>query len=134
MGTQKKILLIDDDADFKASVRSLLESHGYQVIDADSGKDGLQKLLEHKPNLIILDIMMESTVEGYSVNQAIKHQKAYEDLRDTPIIMVSSIASSPDERFPMAGGDLDMIRPDHYLTKPLDIPKFLEVVDRYAQK
>jgi hypothetical protein len=43
--------------------------------------------------------------------------------------MTSSIELSPDERFPMAG-ELDMIRPDFYLTKPLDIPKFLEVLQR----
>jgi CheY-like chemotaxis protein len=122
-----KILVIDDDQDFRVSVRSLLESQGYVVLEADSGKDGLRKVVEEKPDIIVLDIMMECDTEGYGVNQAIKYQDAYADYRNIPIIMTSSIELSPDERYPMAG-ELDMIRPDFYLTKPLDIPKFLEVV------
>jgi len=124
-----KTLVIDDDQDFRASVRSLLESQGYVVIEADSGKEGLRKVVEERPDLIVLDIMMECDVEGYGVTQAIKYQDAYADYRNIPIVMTSSIELSPDERFPMAG-ELDMIRPDFYLTKPLDIPKFLEVVQR----
>ena len=129
MTASSKVLVIDDDRDFRASVRSLLENHGYAVIEAESGKEGLQKLVEDKPDVILLDIMMECTTEGYGVNQAIKYQDAYEEYRDTPIIMVSSIEESPDERFPMAS-EVEMIRPDSYLTKPLDIPGFLEVVKK----
>lgn len=131
MATSSKVLVIDDDRDFRASVRFLLESHGYAVIEADSGKDGLQKVVEHKPDVIVLDIMLESWSEGYGVNQAIKYQAAYEDYRNIPIVMISAIELSPDERFPMAG-EVDMIRPDYYLTKPLDIPRFLEVMQKAA--
>jgi len=129
MATSSKVLVIDDDQDFRASVRFLLESNGYAVIEADSGKDGLQKVVEHKPDVIVLDIMLESWSEGYGVNQAIKYQAGYEDYRNIPIVMISAIELSPDERFPMAG-EVDMIRPDYYLTKPLDIPRFLEVMQR----
>ena len=131
MAASPKILVIDDDEDFRASLRSLLESHGYGVIEADSGKDGLRKLVEHKPAVIVLDIVMECDSEGYVVNQAIKYQDEYVDYRNIPILMTSSIDLNPDERFPMAG-ELDMIRPDYYFTKPLDIPRFLEVVQRAA--
>ena len=131
MNGSLKILVIDDDQDFRVSVRSLLESQGYVVLEAASGKDGLRKVVEQKPDIIVLDIMMECDVEGYGVNQAIKYQDAYAEYRDIPIIMTSSIELSPDERYPMAG-ELDMIRPDFYLTKPLDIPKFLEVLQRGA--
>jgi CheY-like chemotaxis protein len=125
------ILIIDDDQDYRASARSLLESHGYVVHEADSGREGLRKVVEQKPDIIVLDIMMECDVEGYGVTQAIKYQDAYADYRNIPIVMVSSIDLTPDERFPMAG-EVDMIRPDFYLTKPLDIPNFLEVVQRAA--
>jgi len=131
MPASLKILVIDDDQDFRASLRSLLESHGYMVLEADSGRDGLRKVVEQTPDIIVLDIVMECDSEGYGVNQAIKYQDAYADYRNIPIVMVSSIDLTPDERFPMAG-ELDMIRPDFYLTKPLDIPKFLEVVQRAA--
>jgi hypothetical protein len=49
------------------------------------------------------------------------------------VIMVSSIEASPDERFPWAG-EVDMIRPDWYMTKPLEISRFLEVVNRAAAR
>jgi CheY-like chemotaxis protein len=131
MSSNLKILLIDDDKDFRASVKSLLENDGYAVFEADSGREGLRKVVECKPDVIVLDIMMECDVEGYGVNQAIKYQDLYAEYRNIPIVMTSSIELTPDERFPMAG-ELDMIRPDFYLTKPLDIPKFLDIVHRAA--
>ena len=129
MPTSPRVLVIDDDEDFRASVRSLLENHGYVVFEADSGTDGLRKVVEHRPDLIVLDVMMKCCTEGYGVNQAIKYQEAYRDYRSIPVVMTSSIELSPDELFPMAG-EVEMIRPDYYLTKPLDIPGFLQVVER----
>jgi CheY-like chemotaxis protein len=124
-----KVLLIDDDRDFRVSVRSLLESSGYGVAEADSGHAGLLKVLECKPDVIILDIMMESSTEGYSVTYALKYLDEYADFRNVPIFMVSSIGESPDERFPMAA-EVEMIRPDRYLTKPLDIPRLLQLLEK----
>jgi CheY-like chemotaxis protein len=71
--------------------------------------------------------MMETTTEGYGVSEAIKYDERYQAYSAIPVIMVSSIQESPDELFPRAP-EVDMIRPDRYLTKPLDVPRFLEVV------
>jgi CheY-like chemotaxis protein len=128
-----KVLLVDDDQDYKTSVRLLLESHGCAVFEADSAQDGLRKLVEHRPDIVILDIMMDFTTDGYGVNQAIKYQDAYAEFRNVPIVMVSSIQESPDELYPMAA-EVEMIRPDYYLAKPLDIPKFLEVLETAAAR
>ncbi len=122
-----KVLLIDDDRDFTAAVKAVLESEGYSVVEADSGRKGLQKLIEEKPDLIVLDIMMATSTDGYGVTQSIKHQDEFKEYRCLPIIMVSSIEKSPDDLFPMAE-EVGMIRPDIYLTKPLDIPSFLQTV------
>jgi CheY-like chemotaxis protein len=124
-----KVLLIDDDRDFRASVRSLLEGHGYEVREAASGHEGLRMIVEHKPDVVLVDIMMETSVEGYGVTHALKYLDEYAEYRQIPVLMVSSIEESPDERFPMSP-EAEMIRPDRYLTKPLDIPKFLEVLER----
>jgi CheY-like chemotaxis protein len=124
-----KLLVIDDDRDFRESVRCLLESEGFTVVEAPSGDEGLRLLAEERPDAIVLDIMMRCCSEGYGVNQAIKFREEYAAYRDIPIIMASSIEQSPDELFPMAG-EAAMIRPDYYVTKPLDIPRFLEVVRR----
>jgi CheY-like chemotaxis protein len=128
-----KVLLIDDDRDYRISVRSLLESRGCAVIEAETGRDGLRKLVEHKPDVIILDVMMECTTDGYGVNHAIKYQDAYAEFRNVPIIMVSSIEESPDELFP-AAAEVEMIRPDNYLAKPLDIKKLIEVLEAAAAR
>ena len=129
MAASVRVLVIDDDDDFRASVRAPLEAQGYIVLEADSGDHGLKMLREHRPDAVLVDIMMESASEGYGVTQAIRWQETYRDFRNLPIIMVSSIEETPDERFAMAG-EVDMIRPDIYLTKPLDLPRLLDVLQR----
>jgi len=123
-----KVLLIDDDCDFRTAVKSLLESHGYRVFEASSGHEGLQMVAEQNPDAILLDIMMETSVEGYGVTYSLKHQDEYAAFRHIPIFMISSISENPDERFPMSA-EVDMIRPDGYLTKPLDIPGLLRLLE-----
>jgi len=130
----EKILIIDDDEDYLASIRTLLESHNYVVSEAASGKEGLKKIREEKPDLIVLDIMMETVDEGYSLNQIVKFQKQYEEYKDIPILMVSSIQEDPFTRFSHASGQVEMIIPDQYMTKPVDIPKFLELIKKLLKK
>ncbi|MFB3777864.1 MAG: two-component system response regulator [Bryobacteraceae bacterium] len=129
MGTRGKVLLIDDDQDFRNSVRYLLENRGCEVIEADCGKEGLRLVLECRPDLILVDVMMECDSEGYGVTQAIKCQEAYAGCRNIPVIMVSSIQESPDQLFPMAP-EAEMIRPDRYLTKPVDADVLFDLVDK----
>jgi CheY-like chemotaxis protein len=129
----KVILIVDDDEDFTTTVRAVLEREGYTVVQADSGGEGLRMLRKHRPDLMVLDVMMESTTEGYGVTEAIKYSDEYNAFQQTPIIMVSSIQESPDERFPRAP-EVDMIRPDRYLTKPLDLGKFLEIVRKILRQ
>jgi CheY-like chemotaxis protein len=128
-----KLLVIDDDRDYRDSVRCLLESEGFTVLEASSGDEGLRLLAQDPPDAIVLDVMMRCCCEGYGVTQALKFRDEYAGYRDIPIIMASSIEQSPDELFPMAG-EVGMIRPDYYVTKPLDIPRFLEVVRRAVGK
>jgi CheY-like chemotaxis protein len=129
MTGKPKVLVIDDDPDFRASVGALLESRGYAVLEAASGAQGLETLVAEKPSLVVLDVMMRCDCEGYGVTHAIKHKDEYRDVRDVPVLMTSSIEQSPDDRFSMCG-EAELIRPEYYLSKPLDIPRFLEIVER----
>jgi len=122
--TKKKILIIDDDKDFIATTTVPLEAEGYSVYSATNGKDGLNKVKTEQPDLIILDIMMEHISAGYEVNQAIKYKSEFRSVSNIPILMVSSIILDPATRFTRAG-EMDMVTPDDYLTKPLDVPQFL---------
>ncbi len=125
MPSKAKILVIDDDDDYRASTRALLEGEGYEVAEATSGAEGLGAAREQRPDLIVLDIMMEYQGAGYSINQALKTSEEYRDLRDIPIIMVSSVETDPASLFGWIG-DTSVITPDAYLTKPLDISEFLK--------
>jgi CheY-like chemotaxis protein len=123
-----KILIVDDDDDFCASATALLEAEGYAVSRAKSGKEALAKVSsEAPPDLIVLDIMMEHNWAGYEVNQAIKFGSSSPGAGHVPIVMVSSVRMDPTERFRWAG-EVGMVTPDEYFTKPLDIPRFLGAV------
>lgn len=128
---RKKVLLIDDDDDFRASVGLLLAKEGFEIAEAASGKAGLQQLAAVHPDLIVLDVMMDNASDGYGVTQAIKFQPQFQQFQNVPILMISSIDQTPDERFAFAG-ELDMVRPDRYLTKPIDVPRFLQTVRQLA--
>jgi CheY-like chemotaxis protein len=109
-------------------VKSLLEARGYEVFEASSGHKGLRQVLEHKPDVILLDVMMETSVEGYGVTHALRYRDEHAEHRHVPIFVISPIEESPDEHFAMSA-EVEMIRPDRYLTKPLDIPRFLELLE-----
>jgi CheY-like chemotaxis protein len=131
MTSPKRVLIIDDDDDFRAAVSTLLSGEGYRVDEATSGREGLERLEDVRPDLVIVDVMMESAAEGYGISQALRFQPRYRELQDVPILMISSIEESPDEIYARAS-EVGMIRPDRYLTKPLDVPRFLDTVRQLA--
>ncbi len=124
-----KILIIDDDADFRASLAAVLEPEGYRVLCAASAQEGLASIVSEPPDLIVLDVIMEYDSAGYEVNQAIKFREEYLAERNIPILMVSSIQLDPATLYSRASEVLT-ITPDAYLTKPVDIPVFLDQVRR----
>ncbi len=127
------VLVIDDDEDFRTSARAILEREGYRVIEAESGERGLRALLEEKPDVITVDVMMESSSEGYGVTHAVRFRDEYAAFRDIPIIMISTIATAPDQLF-LRSAEMGLVNPDNYLPKPLDIPRFLQLVRLAVQK
>lgn len=123
-----KVLVVDDDVDFRSSVTALLEAQGYVVSGAADGRQALARVASDRPDLIILDIMMENMWAGYEVNRAIKYENGFDALRRIPILMVSSFPIDPTRRFGMAP-EMETVVPDGYLTKPLAIPEFLATVE-----
>jgi len=124
---QKTILIVDDDVDFRDSVTVVLEAQGYRVAAAASAKEALASISASKPDLVVLDIMMECDSAGYEVNQAIKFREEFQLARNVPIMMVSSIPLEPAARFDRAA-EVKMITPDCYMVKPLNFNVFLERV------
>ncbi len=116
------VLMIDDDEDFTTSIRALLEAEGYRVETAASGREGLRKVGEVRPDVVLLDVMMESSTEGYAVSGALRAAEVA-----VPVIMLSSVELGPAERFARSE-ELELIRPDAYLTKPVAAGVFLETL------
>jgi CheY-like chemotaxis protein len=86
-----KILIIDDDPDFVETTRLVLESAGYEIITAADGDAGLRRVEKDRPDMVILDIIMSSVLDGLNVSERMADNPA---LRDIPILMVTSIANS----------------------------------------
>lgn len=123
----KYILLVDDDPDLTLANRLVLESAGYQVETASSGKEGLDKMRARKPDLVLMDVMMTSPLEGYYITQQIANEP---ELRDVPIVMVSSIASTQyAESFP-TNQYLNIVE---FISKPIEPEKLLERVKFYVK-
>ncbi len=130
----EKILIIDDDQDVRFQIRAFLESNNYsKIVEAVSGKDGLEKLTHENPDLIVLDIMMETDSAGYELNELIKYDNHYKEHKNIPILMVSSVQKDPHERFPRSEY-ADFITPDKYMTKPIDYNKFLQLIEKLLKK
>ncbi|MCL4465021.1 MAG: response regulator [Chloroflexi bacterium] len=81
------VLIIDDDVDYVRINRRLLERHGYDVVTAAVGFEGVEQARDHHPDAIILDFMMESNTAGAAVAQQLSED---EKLKDIPIILITA--------------------------------------------
>ena len=117
-----KILIVDDDPDFCETTRLVLESAGYQVVTAADGQEGLRKVAEEKPDLVILDIIMETVLEGLHVSEQLANDP---DSRQIPILMVTSIANTDYAAlFPTD----EYIHIDGFISKPISPANLLNRV------
>ena len=86
-----QVLIIDDDPIFVKSTKAILEANGYQVDSALGGDEGLAKIKASKPDLVLLDVMMDWILDGVSVSRDMMKEP---ELRDIPIVMVTAIKDS----------------------------------------
>jgi CheY-like chemotaxis protein len=120
-----KILVVDDDPDFVDITRMILEKHDYDVMAAASGAEALAIMRREKPDLLLLDVMMSTTLEGVDIS---KEMEADPNLSDVPIVMISSIATSEyASEFP----DNERIPIDAWISKPIQPEVLLRTVQRF---
>lgn len=120
----KKILLIEDNEDIRNNTAEILELSNYQVITAENGKTGIEKAIEHQPDLIICDIMMP-VLDGYGVLHAVHRN---EPIKNTPFIFLTAKTERSDYRKGMELGA------DDYITKPFSGTELLNAVDSRIKK
>lgn len=118
-----KVLIVDDDADFRASLALFLESRGYRVLQAADSEQGLLRARLERPDLIIMDLMMNERTEGCFAIQQIRHSP---ELRDIPVFVVSAIyEKAPDFGIPP---EPSWLRHDEFFPKPVDLSRLLEAI------
>ena len=129
-----KILVIDDDPDFRDAIAPILQAALYDVITAANSAEGRQKILSEKPDLILLDIMMDSLFDGFSLCHAIKTSPEYADVTSTPVILVSAVKDVTGSRFKFECDEQGMIGPDDYLDKPVKPDVLLARIEKLLKK
>jgi CheY-like chemotaxis protein len=118
----KRILVVDDDADFRQTTGIILESAGYSVVPAASRADAERKLASEKVDLILLDIMMETDTEGFHLAYKLRQD---EKLKDIPIIMLTCIEEKTGEDLePEKAGDFLPV--EGFIRKPADADVLLQ--------
>ena len=128
------ILVIDDDPDMVEALSMPLEAHGYQVSHAANGSLGLKMVKELNPDLIILDVMMETATAGFQVSLALRSpdpQSEYAAYKRIPILMLTSIHSTTPLRF---GPDQDYLPVDAFIDKPVDPDRLVAQVGELLAK
>jgi two-component system cell cycle response regulator DivK len=117
----KRILVVEDQEDNRQILRDLLDSAGFEMIEAADGEQALVKVTEHRPDLILMDIQLP-LLDGYEATRRIK---ANPELNAIPIIVVTSYALSGDEGKARAAGC------DAYVTKPYSPRQLLAKIREY---
>ena len=115
-----KILIIDDDPDIVLALRLCLEDAGYEIVEACSGNEGLEKVKSENPDLIVLDVMMGTATEGFQVALALRStdpKSEYAPYHHIPILMLTAIHTTTPLRF---GPDEEYLPVDDFIDKPLD--------------
>lgn len=124
MGKKQRILVVDDDPIYAKSMKVVLESSGYRVDIAPDGNEALAMMDRERPDLVILDVMMDWVLEGVAVSQEMMNRR---ELQRIPIIMVTSIRSSEHRRvFPQD----QYLHIDSWLDKPCPPEQLVSEVEK----
>ncbi|MFC1764135.1 response regulator [Planctomycetota bacterium] len=121
-----KIVVTDDDPEIRDTMQALLETRGYTVITAANREEGMEAIKRERPNLAILDVMMETWEDGFEMSREIKKNP---ELKDIPILMLTGIQEKTGIEVKSAAGDPDWLPVDAFLEKPVKPSKLLSQIE-----
>ncbi len=123
MGTQmRKVLIVDDNENLRRLISLTLQSADYELHEADSGDAALQRVSALTPDIVLLDVMMPGSADGYEVCRQIKSN---DDLRHAKVIILSARGQKADLDAGREAGA------DHYLIKPFSPVELLQLLKAY---
>jgi len=117
----RKIVCIEDEREMIDLVKLILSRHGFEVIGANGGRAGLEAIRTHKPDLVLLDLMMPD-MDGWEVYQQMKADDA---IKETPVVVVTAKAQSIDKVL-----GLHIAKVDDYITKPFGPEELRASIER----
>ena len=119
-----KILIVDDDPDFVLAVRMALEAHDFEVEEAGTAEEGIDRVLSGQPDLVILDVMMPTGYEGFEVARALREEHK---LKDLPIVILTSLHDKRRVPYRFAP-DETYLPVDVFLDKPVEPEVLVDTV------
>jgi len=129
MARQAKILIVDDDPVFVEATKAVLESKNYQVSAAYDGDEGLQKVQDERPDLIVLDIIMP-TKDGFTVCEQLKSDPAFSEI---PVLILTSFAEKKGETsIPVSEGLA--LEAEDYIDKPVLPDELLSRIEKMLKR
>ncbi|MCJ7669460.1 MAG: response regulator [Dehalococcoidia bacterium] len=132
MPKQTKILVIDDDPDVHTVVKKILEPKSYEVISAYDGSEGLRKVVEERPALIILDVIMPGK-HGFDVCHELKTDEKYHFFSNIPVLMLT-VYPEDREKMHLSMREGMMMEAEDYLQKPVDPQELVKRVEELLKK
>ena len=132
MPKQTRILLIDDDPDVHTVVKKILEPKSYEVISAYDGFEGLRKVVDERPDLIILDVIMPGK-HGFEVCHELKTDEKYHFFSNIPVLMLT-VYPEDREKMHLSMREGMMMEAEDYLQKPVDARELVNRVEGLLKK
>ena len=120
-----KILIVDDDPDITKALQTILESERYTVVTAADRAEGMKKIRNDKPNLVILDVMMSTWSDGFEMARELKKDPQFKDM---PILILTGVKARSGIDFESSAGDPNWLPVDGYLDKPVEPEQLLTKV------
>ena len=124
MPPRKKVLIIDDDQEYRQIIREILRLNGWRVLEASEGDEGIGLARKHRPDVVICDLLMPRC-NGYHVCRVLRNEPG---LRDLKIIVLSGRDFDIDRQSASAEGA------DEYLTKPINPGQLVVLMSRIVRK
>ncbi|MBN1127001.1 MAG: response regulator [Sedimentisphaerales bacterium] len=128
---EAKILIIDDDPDISEAMTVVLESKNYQVSIARNSREGMDRIQDDKPDLIILDVMMDTPQEGFTMGRQLQENP---ETKDIPVLMVTAVKEKTGLDFKAEAGDDTWLPVDDFIDKPVKPQVLLEKVAKLLSK
>ena len=112
-----KVVVVDDDREIRDTVQAMLETRGYAALTAGDRDEGMATIRRERPELVILDVMMESWQDGFDMSREIRKDP---ELKDTRILMLTAVGEKTGVDVKSSAGDPTWLPVDAFLEKPVE--------------